>query len=340
MKIRSVILAGIVAIVVISIGGIAVSFNETTHENKLRVAYFPNIGHAIPIIGMENGIFENQIGQETKIESRLFDSGPQVIESLFAGSVDIAYVGPGPAINGFLKSENKNVKILSGAASGGASFIVHPNSEINSVDDFDGKRIAAPQIGNTQDVSLRNYLDENGLRPAEKGGSVVVLNIPNPDIYTLFTKGEIDAAWVPEPWASILVQELNGKRLFYEEDLWPQKKFASVVLIGRDEYVQENPLVIKNWLESHTTTINWINQNPEETRIVFNQFMKKTMGKSLSDSVVDESLSNLEITSDPVKESILTIAQRADSLGYLGRDGYDLDGIYFDINSNDQKEEF
>lgn len=340
MKIRSAFLAGIIAIVIVSIIGIISNFDENTHENKLRVAYFPNIGHAIPIIGMEKGIFENQIGPETKIESRLFDSGPQVIESLFAGSIDIAYVGPGPAINGFLKSENKNVKILSGAASGGASFVIHPNSEINSAADFAGKRIAAPQIGNTQDISLRNYLIENGLTPAEKGGSVVVLNIPNPDIYTLFTKGEIDAAWVPEPWASILVQELNGKRLFFEEDLWPEKKFASVLLIGRDEYIKENPLVIQNWINSHKQTINWINENPEDTRIIFNRFIKNTMGQSLSDSVIDESLSNLEITSDPLKESISTIAKRADSLGYLGRNGYNLEGIYFEINSNDQTEDF
>ncbi|QUC65004.1 ABC transporter substrate-binding protein [Nitrosopumilus sp. K4] len=333
MKIGSAILAGIVVIVVISITGIVVDSAENTHENKIRVAYFPNIGHAIPIIGMEKGIFENSLG-ETKIESKLFDSGPQVIESLFAGSIDIAYVGPGPAINGFLKSENKSVKILSGAASGGASFVVHPNSEINSAGDFEGKRIAAPQIGNTQDISLRTFLSENGLKPAEKGGSVVVLNIPNPDIYTLFTKGEIDAAWVPEPWASILVLELEGKRLFFEEDLWPEKKFASVLLIGRAEYIEENQQVIRNWIESHKQSIKWINENPQETRIIFNQFMKNTMGQSLSDAVIDESLSNLEITSDPVKDSIATIAQRADALGYLGRNGYELNGIFLDINSN------
>ena len=334
MKIGSALIMGIGTIIVIILIGIVAISDENIHENQLRVAYFPNIGHAIPIIGMERGTFEDELGIETKIESKLFDSGPQVIESLFAGSIDIAYVGPGPAINGFLKSEEKNVKIISGAASGGASFVIHPNSEISSSKDFIGKRIAAPQIGNTQDVSLRNYLNENNLKPAEKGGSVVILNIPNPDIYTLFTKGEIDAVWVPEPWASILVQELNGKRLFYEEDIWPEKKFASVLLIGREEYIEENPQIIKKWLESHQKTSNWINKNPQETRIIFNQFMKNTMGQSLSDSVIDESLSNLEITSDPIKNSITIFAERADSLGYLGRNGYNLDGIYFDINSN------
>ena len=339
MKIWSVIFAGIVGTTLIFVVGIIVNSDETTHENKIRVAYFPNISHAVPIIGMEKGTFQDQIGNNTVIESMLFDAGPQVIESIFAGSLDIAYVGPGPAINGFLKSENHNVKILSGAASGGASFIVHPDSKINSVADFGGKRIAAPQIGNTQDISLRNYLSENGLKPAEKGGSVIVLNIPNPDIYTLFAKGDIDAAWVPEPTATILVQQLNGTRLFNEEELWPDNRFASVLLIAREEYVNQNPDVINKWLEAHQQTVNWINSNPEQTRVIFIQFMKKETGKSLSGTLIDESLSNLEITSDPIVSSIHTFAKRADSLGYLGRHGYSLDGIFFDINSNSQLEE-
>jgi len=339
MKIWSIIFAGIVSITSLLIVGIIVNSDETTHENKIRVAYFPNINHAVPIIGMEKGTFQNQLGNNTVIEPILFDAGPQVIESIFAGSIDIAYVGPGPAINGFLKSEDHNVKILSGAASGGASFIVHPNSKIESVADFEGKRIAAPQIGNTQDISLRNYLSENGLKPAEKGGSVIVLNISNPDIYTLFAKGDIDAAWVPEPTATILVQQLDGKRLFNEEELWPDNRFASVLLIAREEYVKQNPDVINKWLEAHRQTVNWINSNPEQTRIIFIQFMKKETGKSLPDKLVDESLSNLEITSDPIVSSIHIFAKRADSLGYLGRHGYNLDGIFFDINSNSQLQE-
>jgi len=340
MKIRSLVLAGIVGVTLIFVVGIMTISNETIHENKIRVAYFPNISHAVPIVGIEKGFFSNQIGNNTVIEPLLFDSGPQVIESLFAGSIDIAYVGPGPAINGFLKSEHHNVKILSGAASGGVSFIVHPNSKINSVADFEGKRIAAPQIGNTQDISLRTYLSENGLKPAEKGGSVIVLNTSNSDIYILFAKGDIDAAWVPEPTATILVQQLGGKRLFNETELWPENRFTSVVLIAREEYVNENPEIIQKWLEAHQQTVNWINSNKEETRTIFIDFMKNKMGKSLSAKLIDESLSNLEITSDPITSSIYTIAKRADHLGYLGRHGYSLDGLFFDINSNSQLQEF
>lgn len=324
MKIRSAVFAGIAAVAILSIAAAILGSGNADAENKIRVAYFPNISHAVPIIGLEKGIFPNEI-----VETKLFDNGPQVIESMFSRSIDIAYVGPGPAINGFLKSEHE-LKILSGAASGGASFIVHPNSDIKTAEDFSGKRIAAPQIGNTQDVSLRNFLSQNDLVPAEKGGTVIVLNISNPDIYTLFVKGEIDGAWVPEPWATILVEELGGTRLFFEETLWPEKKFASVLLIGRAEYVENNPEIIQRWINSHDNTVKWINENPEETILLFNQFMKKTLGKTLPEEIVRISLSNLEITSDPISDSIEIFAERANSLGYLGRNGYDLEGIFFD----------
>jgi len=336
MKTRSIISAGVVGIILLSVMGVALNSSNSSDENKIRIAYFPNIGHSIPIVGMEKGFFETSIGNATQIETRVFDSGPQAIESLFANSIDLAYVGPGPAINGFLNSENNNVKILAGAASGGSSFIVHPESEINIASDFAGKKIAAPQIGNTQDVSLRHYLSENGLKTAEKGGSVIVYNIPNPDIYTLFVKGDIDGAWVAEPWATILETELNGKRLFHEEELWPNQEFASVLLIGNANYVEKNPTLVANLLESHHETATWINQNPVETRIIFNDFLNSHLGQPLSDNVVDIALSNLVITNDPLPDSVHSFAEKADTLGYLGRNGYDLSGIfyYFDTNSD------
>ena len=334
MKTQQAFFAGIIAVVAISALGIALSFSSdgTSDEKNIRIAYFPNIGHAVPIVGVENQFFEKGIGNNTKIDTRVFDSGPQVIESLFADSIDLAYVGPGPAINGFLNSENQNIKILAGSASGGASFIVHPDSDINSVADFDGKKIAAPQIGNTQDVSLRHYLSDNGLKPAEKGGSVVVYNISNPDIYTLFVKGEIDGAWVAEPWATILEKELGGKRLFYEEDLWTGNQFASVLLIANTQYVKENPETVSKFLKSHHETVDWINQNPTETRIIFNNFLDSYLGQSLSDEIVDVALSNLEITSDPLPDSVFSFAEKADALGYLGRNGYDLTGLFYEIH--------
>jgi NitT/TauT family transport system substrate-binding protein len=338
MKTRSVISAGIAGIVLLSLLGITLS-SDATHDPKLRIGYFPNIGHAIPIVGIEKGFFQNSLGDQVKIETRVFDSGPQAIESLFANSIDIAYVGPGPAINGFLNSENNNIKIFAGAASAGASFIVHPNSEINSASDFAGKKIAAPQIGNTQDVSLRHYLSENGLKPAEKGGSVIIYNISNPDIYTLFVKGDIDGAWVAEPWATILETELGGKRLFYEEELWPNNEFASVLLIGNVDYVEKNHAIWADFIREHHETVIWIQTNPKETRIVFNDFLDSHFGQSLSDDVVDIALSNIAITADPKPDSVFSFAEKADALGYLGRNGYDLSGIFYSFDTNSIVEE-
>ncbi|MFB5629439.1 MAG: ABC transporter substrate-binding protein, partial [Nitrosarchaeum sp.] len=165
------------------------------------------------------------------------------------------------------------------------------------------------------------------------------LNTSASDIYILFAKGDIDGAWVPEPTATILVQQLGGTRLFNETDLWPENRFTTVVLIARDDYVRENPEIIQKWIEAHQQTVTWINSNKEETRTIFINFMKNEMGKSLPAKLIDESLSNLEITSDPNVSSIQTIAKRADSLGYLGRHGYSLDGLFFDINSNSQLQE-
>jgi len=336
MKISIVITLGIVAVIAISVIAILGSSLDQSSQSKIRVAFFPSISHAVPIVGLENGIFENGIGEQIQIETKLFDSGPQVIESIFARSIDVAYVGPGPVINGFLKSHGKDIRILAGAASGGASFIVQPNSGLDSIENFDGKRIASPQISNSQDVSLRYYLASNDLKPVEKGGTVFVLNISNPDIYTLFAKGEVDGAWVPEPWATMLVQDLDGVRLFNEEKLWPNEEFASVLLIARTDYLENNPELVQNWIKSHKETVAWINSNPDQSKSIFESFLKKHLGKSLPTKIIDESFSNLTITSDPIKNSILTFAERADSLGYLGRSGYNLDGIFYqpDLNLN------
>lgn len=332
MKSRSIIIAS-GAIVIALIATVFYSANpNSTHENRIRVAFLANVGHAIPIIGSEKGFFQDALGDQVKIETSVFDSGPQIIESMFSKSVDLAYVGPGPALNGFLKTNGQGIKILSGAASGGTSLVIHPMSGIKSVNDFPGKRIASPQIGNSQDVSLRSYLEQNGLKPVEKGGSVYVINIQNPDIYTLFSKGDIDGAWVPEPWASRLVLELNGTRLFHEEELWPDGKFSSAVLIGRDDYVKSHPEIVTQWITTNEKTADWINKNPDDTKMIFNQFLKKTLGKSLRENILNESFSNIQITSDPLKESIFTFAENSNHLGYLGRHGYNLDGLFYDTN--------
>ncbi|MBT6171320.1 MAG: ABC transporter substrate-binding protein [Thaumarchaeota archaeon] len=331
MKIPYLIGAVIVVIGIIAFAGFTQSSVDDS-QNKIRVAFFPSVVHAVPIIGMETHTFANNFDDDLDIQVMIFDSGPQVIESIFSNSVDIAYVGPGPVINGFLKSNGNDLKILAGAASGGASFIIQKNSGLDLIENYSGKRIAAPQISNTQDVSLRHYLSENGLTTAEKGGDVFVLNIANPDIYTLFAKGDIDGAWVPEPWATMLVEELNGVRLFDENEFWPENQFSSVLLIGRSDYIEKNPEIIKKWINANEKTVEWINNHPDESKKLYNEFLKSYMGRTLPQNIVEKSFSNIIITSEPLENSVYIFAERADALGYLGRDGYTLDGIFYNEN--------
>ena len=339
MKISYVIGIGVSIIVIAVAIGLSNISSDNTND-KIRVAFFPSISHVVPIVGIENDIFQENLTQQKIIEPKIFDSGPQVIESLFSNSIDLAYVGPGPIINGFLKSDGRDLKILAGAANGGASFIIQKNSGLDSIDNFHGKRIASPQISNTQDVSLRHYLSTNGLKPVEKGGTVFVLNISNPDIYTLFAKGEIDGAWVPEPWATILVEELDGIRLFNENQFWPEKQFSSVLLIGRTDFIDNNPEIVRKWIESNDKTVQWINSNPGKAKMIYNQFMQDYMGKTFSKKIIDESFSNLEITSVIIESSVITFAERADLLGYLGRSGYSLDGLFYnEMKTQDSMDE-
>ena len=331
MKITHLIGIAIVLAGIITLVGLTQSPVDDS-QNKIRVAFFPSIVHAVPIIGMETQTFANNLNNDLDIEVKIFDSGPQVIESIFSNSVDIAYVGPGPVINGFLKSDGNDLKILAGAASGGASFVIQKNSGLELIENYSGKRVAAPQISNTQDVSLRHYLAENGLKSAEKGGDVFVLNIANPDIYTLFAKGDIDGAWVPEPWATMLVEELDGIRLFDENEFWPENQFSSVLLIGRSDYIEKNPEIIKKWINANEKTAQWINNHPDESKKLYNEFLKSYMGRTLPENIVEKSFSNIIITSEPLENSVYTFAERADALGYLGRDGYTLDGIFYHEN--------
>ena len=336
-----IITGGVVATIAIAVAVLVLGTQSANHEqeNSVRVAFFPNIGHSIAIVGIEREIFSEKLGNQTIIKTRVFDSGPQVIEAMFANEIDIAYVGPGPAINGFLKSDGKSLKILAGTASSGVSLVVHPNSGIKSPKDFSGKKIAAPQIGNTQDISLRSFLYQNNLKPSEKGGTVYVINVVNPDIFTLFSKGELDAAWVPEPWATRLVQQLDGIRFFQEKDLWPDQKFSSAVLIVRSEFLEKHSDVVQKWVEAHVQTSDWINEHRDETEIIYNDFLKKHTGKTLPPEILHEAFSNLQITSDPIESSIYTFAERANTLGYLGREGYVLDGIFFTEPLNSVKKE-
>src|SRR5437867_1398541 len=306
-------------------------------EQGIRIGYFPNITHAQPIVGLRKGFFQTALGPAVKITTRLFNAGPSEIEALFAGEIDLGYIGPNPAINGFIKSRRKALRIIAGATSGGAVFVVRKEAGIEKVEDLAGKKIASPQIGNTQDVALRSYLQENGLALKEKGGTVEVIPLANSDILTLFLKKEIDGAWVPEPWGARLVKEGNGKICLDERSLWPGGKFVTANVAVSSDYLKNNPDVIKKLLAAHVNDTTWINDHKEEAIKSFNTELKKLTGKTIAEDELRDALSRLDITYDPLKLTLFRSANSAYDLGFLakGKPRPDLSGI-FDLTALDE----
>ncbi|HET6458179.1 MAG TPA: ABC transporter substrate-binding protein, partial [Nitrosopumilaceae archaeon] len=292
-----------------------------------RIGYYPNINHAQAVIGLGNGDFQKELG-DIKVETQIFNAGPSAIEALFADRIDVTYVGSNPAINGYIKSDGNDLRIISGAASGGAVFVVRNDAGINSAADFAGKKFASPQIGNTQDVALRSYLLKNGYKTTENGGNVTVIPANNPDIVTLFLKKSIDGAWVPEPWGEKLVKEANGKILVDERDLWPNGKFVTSQIVVRTDYLKNHPDVIKKLLEAHVDETTWINNNKEQAFQIFNAQLEKLTGKEIPIDELQDAFSRLEITYDPIKESLYKSANNAFELGFLGDKKPDLSNIY------------
>ncbi len=299
-------------------------------KKTLRIGYFPNITHAQAVIGLNDGDFQKVLGDNVTVETVKFNAGPSAIESLLADRIDATYIGPNPAINGYLLTDGKDLRVISGAASGGASFIVRNDSGIETVNDLGGKKFASPQLGNTQDVALRKYLIDNGFNTIENGGNVTVLPIANADILTAFLKKEIDGAWVPEPWATRLVQEAGGKVLVDEKSLWPDGKFVTANLIVRTDYLEKNPEIIKKLLEAHVDETLKINNDTAAAAKEFNTQLKKLTGQEISENVLDKAFSNLELTYDPLKLTLFKSANDAYDLGFIekGKDRPNLSGIY------------
>lgn len=305
-----------------------VSFAICAEKETIRVGYFPNITHAQILVGMAQGVFQEALGDQVSIDAKLFNAGPSVIEALFAGALDLAYIGPNPAINGFIKSDGQALRIVAGATSGGAALVVRSDAGISSPKDFHNRKIASPQSGNTQDVSLRNWLNNNGLVLKERGGDVTVVPIANPDQITLFLKKEIDAAWTVEPWVSRLVQEAKGMVYLEESSLWAEGKYVTAQVIVSKRFLEKHPALVKRWIKAHVELTRWINDNPQEAKRIMNAQIKRITGQALSVSILDAAMARLEIIYDPLKDSLFKSAQWAFQQGFLGKRNPDLSGIY------------
>ncbi|MGC2307734.1 MAG: ABC transporter substrate-binding protein, partial [Nitrososphaeraceae archaeon] len=326
-----------------------------SRSDVLRLGYFPNLNHAQVIIGLANGHFQKALsenstasgeegGEDISIEEYVFSAGPSAIEALYAGQIDVAYVGPNPAINGYLASNGEGIRIISGSASGGAVFVVRNDTGIQSASDLGGKKFASPQLGNTQDVALRKYLIQSGYETVENGGNVTVVPVKPSDILTLMLKKEIDGAWVPEPWGARLVKEANGKILVDERDLWPPDgKFVTTNIIARSDYLKNNPETIRKLINAHIDETIWINDTLQNIRNddvngasgykenesnadlenagveafihSFNDGLKRITGNTVPEDELSDALQRLEFTYDPIEQSLFRMADDAYDLG-------------------------
>lgn len=293
--------------------------------DSVKIGYFGNLTHATALVGREQGIFQKDLGA-TKAEYQIFNAGPSEIEALNSGSIDIGWIGPSPAINGYTKSGGKNLRIIGGSASGGVKLVVNPE-KIKSLKDVKGKKIATPQLGNTQDVAFLNWIADQGWKvDAQSGkGDVSVVRTDNKITPDAYKSGSVDGAWVPEPTASKLVAE-GGKVLLDESSLWPDKKFVITNIIVSQKFLKEHPDVVEAVLRGSVKTNKWINANPEKAKAAANKQLEADSGKALPAEVLDPAWKSIQFTDDPLASTLNTEAQHAVKAGLL--ENPKLDGIY------------
>lgn len=298
--------------------GMLAAFAGNLHAQlPVRVGYFPNISHSQALVGKAQGAFERNLGPGFRVEWKQFNAGPSVIEAIFAGALDMAYIGPSPSLNGYIQSHGEALRVVAGTCSGGSSLVVREGAGIHKASDFHGKRVASPQLGNTQDVALRTWLHSQGLATTDKGGDVQVLPLANPDQLTLFLKGQLDAAWAPEPWATRLIHEGHGQLYIDERSLWPNGQFISAQLIVRTEFLRQHPEVVKQWLRAHVDLTDWIIAHPDDAKRLLNTEIQKDTGKSLPDVELDEAYARLKPTWDPLRSSLAASVQSSFQAGIL-----------------------
>jgi NitT/TauT family transport system substrate-binding protein len=276
-----------------------------TPAAELKLGYFGNVTHAPALVGIKEGFLADSLGGTT-LNTETFNAGPAAIEALNAGAIDAAYIGPNPAINSFVKSQGESVRVIAGAAAGGAQLVVKP--EITSAANLEGRTIASPQLGGTQDVALRAWLTSQGYKTNVDGSGDVAINpTDNAQTLKLFQDGKLDGAWLPEPWASRLVLQAGAKVLVDEKDLWDGTgtgkpgEFPTTILIVNQKFAAEHPDTVKALLAGHAKSVAWLNEAPADQKAaVINSALEESAGAALADDVLARSLANITFTLDPL----------------------------------------
>jgi NitT/TauT family transport system substrate-binding protein len=290
----------------------------------LRLGYFANVTHAPALVGVANRHFADALG-DTRLATQVFNAGPSAIEALTAGAIDATFIGPNPAINGFIQSQGEALRIVSGSTSGGAQLVVQP--EIDTPEDLAGTNLATPQLGGTQDVALRTWLTAHGLENSVSGGGEVTITpTENAQTLQLFQDGQIQGAWVPEPWASRLVIDAGGTVLVDERDLWPGGRFLTTHLIVSEDFLEEHPRTVEALIRGELAAIDWITAHPDEAAVLVNAEIEAETSKPLSGEVLARAFSGVTFTHDPLSATLEDLL--ADGVAAGTTEDASLDGIY------------
>jgi NitT/TauT family transport system substrate-binding protein len=288
----------------------------TATASTLRLGYFANVTHAGAVYGVASGGFQKALGGTT-LKTSVFNAGPTAIEAMRGGAIDAAFLGPNPAVNGFAQTDGRLLRIVAGTTSGGAALVVRPG--ITDVSQLAGRKVATPQLGNTQDVAAKAYFKAKGVK-------VDVVNQENAQTLDLFKDGKVAGGWVPEPWASRLVLDGGGKVLVDEKDLWPGGQFVTTHLVVRREFLTMYPKTVEALLQGLIEATAAVSTKTDAVQAVVNGQLLKDTGKQLEPAVLRSAFAELTPTLDPVASSLATSAKNAQDLGLLKP--VDLKGIY------------
>ena len=290
----------------------------------LRLGYFANITQAPALVGLKSGLFVDALGSRATLKISVFNAGPEAVEALFAGAIDAAFIGPNPAINAYSRSGGRALRIVSGSTSGGAFLVV--SHDVSSVGDLEGKTVASPQLGSTQDVAVRSWLASQGYTTdGSGGGTIAVVPQANADALTAFKQGQIAGAWVPEPWATRLILEGGGHVLVDERDLWPSGTYPTTQLVVSTQFLRDHPDQVDALLEGLVASVDLIAADPKASHEMTNEAIADVVGKPLTATVLAAGFKNLTFDVDPHPASLLQSARHAHAVGLL--DSVDVSGI-------------
>jgi NitT/TauT family transport system substrate-binding protein len=285
--------------------------------DAVRLGFMTNLTHAPIIAGVASGRIEKALG--VRVEARTFRAGPRVLEALMGDAIDAGTAGPSAIVFTHARHGAGALRVLSGCCSGGASFVVTRASGIRGPDDLRGKTLATPQIGTTQDISLRKYLHQHGYAPAERGGDVTVHALDTSTILTEMRRGALDGAWLPEPWATRTVQDANAVRLLDERELWPNRVFPTALLAARGSFARSRPELARRLAVALGDEVERAKQNPAETRTVVLDELARALGKRLPERLLEAAWPFVDFTSDALPDALETIAADAAELDLAPR---------------------